>query len=101
MPVRHIPNPDREPPARHDLEARLREHTSDGLRWWTTTPGEVFAPHTHDRRKVLFLAEGSITFHGDGADLPLAPGDRIEVEPGTVHGATTGSSGATCVEAWA
>jgi quercetin dioxygenase-like cupin family protein len=48
---------------------------------------------------VLYCAEGSITFHVEEGDLELRPGDRLDVEPGTPHEATTGPDGVRCVEA--
>jgi len=32
-------------------------------------------------------------------DFELRPGDRLDVDPGTPHGATVGPEGVTCVEA--
>jgi quercetin dioxygenase-like cupin family protein len=49
---------------------------------------------------VLFCLEGSITFHLDERDVPLEAGDRLDLEPGTEHGATVGPSGCACIEAW-
>lgn len=67
--------------------------------WWSNDPGYRYPAHEHAYRKVLFCAEGQITFHVDGADLALAPGDRLDVAPHTPHAATVGDRGVTCVEA--
>jgi mannose-6-phosphate isomerase-like protein (cupin superfamily) len=99
MSVRHTPNSHPQPPSQPELETRLRAETSDGLRWWSTGAGDRFEPHTHPFRKVLFCAEGSITFHSGDGDVTLRPGDRLDVDAATVHSATTGSDGVTCVEA--
>jgi hypothetical protein len=37
-------------------------------------------------------------FHLD-EDVELRPGDRLDIEPGTTHGATVGPHGVTCAEA--
>jgi quercetin dioxygenase-like cupin family protein len=99
VPIRHTPSDDPAPPSRPELERRLRTQTNEGLRWWSTGAGDRFGPHTHPFRKVLFCAEGSITFHSGDGDMTLGPGDRLVVDPETVHGATIGPEGVTCVEA--
>jgi quercetin dioxygenase-like cupin family protein len=48
---------------------------------------------------VLYCSEGSIVFHLPGGEVELGPGDRLDVPPGTVHAATVGPDGVTCVEA--
>ena len=62
-------------------------------------PGDAYCPHAHDFHKVLFCLDGSITFHLDGGNVELGPGDRLDIEPGTEHAATVGPNGCTCVEA--
>ena len=42
---------------------------------------------------------GSIVFHTRDGDFSLAPGDRLEVDPGTEHAATVGDDGVLCLEA--
>jgi hypothetical protein len=42
---------------------------------------------------------GSITFHLSEADVTLQAGDRLDLDPGTDHGATVGAEGCSCVEA--
>ncbi len=44
---------------------------------WSNGPGDTYAPHNHE----------------------LSPGDRMDLEPGVVHGATVGPAGVRCVEA--
>ncbi len=38
-------------------------------------------------------------FHLPHGDVALGAGDRLDIEPGTEHGATVGPEGVTCVEA--
>ena len=69
-------------------------------RSWGNAPGERYGAHSHDRHKVLFCVEGSITFHVSGDDVELGAGDRLDLPPGTEHAATVGPHGVECVEAW-
>jgi quercetin dioxygenase-like cupin family protein len=75
--------------------------TAEGLEptSWGNGPGERYGWHAHDYEKVLVCVGGSIVFHTDDGDLPLGPGDRMELPPGTRHAATVGSTGVRCVEA--
>jgi quercetin dioxygenase-like cupin family protein len=68
---------------------------------WSNGPGEVYAPHQHAYHKVLFCLRGSITFRliDTGDDITLGPGDRLDIEPSTLHSAVVGPNGVTCVEA--
>jgi hypothetical protein len=86
------------PRGREELDLWFREA---GLspRWWSNGPGDRYGRHDHPYHKVLFCSEGSIVFHLPGGDVELGPGDRIDIEPGTEHGATVGPEGVTCVEA--
>ena len=68
-------------------------------RSWGNGPGDAYGLHAHDFHKVLFCLDGSITFHLDGGNVDLGPGDRLDIEPGTEHAATVGPNGCTCVEA--
>ncbi|HET9248336.1 MAG TPA: cupin domain-containing protein [Actinomycetota bacterium] len=68
-------------------------------RSWGNAPGDAYGRHAHGFHKVLFCLEGSITFHLDDGDVELGPGDRLDIEPGTEHGATVGPTGCSCVEA--
>lgn len=85
-------------PAPEDLERRLRD---EGLepRWWGNAPGDTYPWHSHGYHKVLYCAQGSITFHTRAGDVELGPGDRLDVPPGTEHAATVGPQGCRCVEA--
>ena len=83
-----------------ELRARL---AAEGLeaQAWGNGPRDVYAQHRHPYDKVLVAAAGSITFHLPelGSDVMLATGDRLELPHGTLHGATVGSEGVTCLEA--
>jgi len=68
-------------------------------RFWGNGPGDEYGRHSHDYHKVLFCLAGSIVFHTDEGDVSLEAGDRLDLEPGTVHGAMVGPRGCECVEA--
>src|SRR5262245_29276176 len=84
------------------LGAALEVFTAEDCsapRSWGNGPGDVYGPHAHDFHKVLFCLAGSITFHLDGGDVVLGPGDRLDIEAETEHSATVGPNGCSCVEA--
>jgi len=89
---------DIDPPDRKRIEARYAE---DGLSpySWGNGPGDTYSWHTHGYTKVLYCVTGSIVFHTHDGDYALEPGDRLEVDPGTEHGATVGNDGVLCLEA--
>jgi mannose-6-phosphate isomerase-like protein (cupin superfamily) len=68
-------------------------------RFWVNGPGDRYGAHEHGFHKVLFCLSGSIVFHVDGEDVALTAGDRLDLEPGTMHAATVGPAGCECVEA--
>jgi hypothetical protein len=80
------------------LAAFAREGCS-APRPWGNGPGDAYAAHEHGYHKVLFCLDGSVTFHLADGDVTLARGDRLDLEPGTEHGATVGPDGCSCVEA--
>jgi quercetin dioxygenase-like cupin family protein len=67
-------------------------------RWWSDAPGKVYSPHQHTYHKVLFCVSGSIVFVVDDEQLYLTPGDRLDIEPLTLHAAVVGAEGVTCGE---
>lgn len=83
-----------------DLEARLR---NEGLAasGWGNAPGDRYAAHSHTYDKVLVATHGSITFHltQPGRDVELHEGERLELPAGTLHAATVGAAGVSCLEA--
>jgi hypothetical protein len=66
---------------------------------WSNGPGDTYGWHDHAFHKVLFCLEGSIVFHTEEGDVALEPGDRLDLPPGTRHGATVGPDGCLCIEA--
>ncbi len=69
------------------------------LHSWGNGPGDTYGWHDHPYRKTLVCLEGTIVFHTDDGDLPLTPGDVLELLPGTRHAATVGPTGVRCAEA--
>ena len=84
---------------RTDALEVYRDERCSPPRFWGNGPGDTYGRHSHDYHKVLFCLAGSITFHTSGGDVGLSAGDRLDLEPGTEHGATVGSDGVECVEA--
>ena len=66
---------------------------------WANPAGARYDWHKHPYHKVLFCLRGAITFHTPAGDRLLAPGDRLDLPPGTRHAATVGPTGVTCLEA--
>ncbi len=83
-----------------DPHARL---TAEGLvpSSWGNGPGDRYGAHRHDYDKILVAAAGSIVFHLPELprDVQLNEGDRLELPAGTLHAATVGRDGVTCLEA--
>jgi quercetin dioxygenase-like cupin family protein len=83
-----------------DAAARL---AAEGLpaSQWGNGPNDTYAAHSHEYDKVLVATAGSITFHltGLSRDVNLAAGERLDLPAGTVHAATVGPRGVTCLEA--
>jgi len=85
-----------------DRDAAIEAFRAEGCsapRAWGNAPGDTYGRHVHGFHKVLFCLEGSITFHLDDGEVELWPGDRLDLKPGTEHGATVGPDGCSCVEA--
>jgi hypothetical protein len=89
-----------ERPGRAELESRLaREGLSASS--WGNGPTDVYGAHRHGYDKVLVATAGSITFHLPelGRDVDLQTGERLELPAETLHGATVGPDGVSCLEA--
>ena len=86
-------------PEREDALRSLADEGCSAPRPWGNGPSETYGWHSHGYHKVLFCLQGSITFHVRGGDVQLAAGDRLDIEPGTVHSATVGPQGVRCMEA--
>jgi quercetin dioxygenase-like cupin family protein len=70
-------------------------------RRWTGVPSEVYPWHGHGYHKILFVVSGSITFEDEERKTyRLTPGDRLDIEPGTLHSATAGPEGVECMESY-
>jgi quercetin dioxygenase-like cupin family protein len=84
--------------ARASAEAGFAE---EGLvpHTWSNEPGFAYGEHQHPYHKVLYCLDGSITFNTPQGEVPMGPGDRLDLPPGTTHSATVGTSGVTCMEA--
>lgn len=68
---------------------------------WSNSPYDIYAPHTHDYNKVLYVVSGSITFQliELGKWHKLKAGDRLDLPAGTIHAAEVGEAGVVCLEA--
>jgi quercetin dioxygenase-like cupin family protein len=79
----------------------IETFTREGLspHTWSNAAGDVYGAHSHSYHKVLYCLRGSIVFGVDGEPVTLGPGDRLDIEPGTVHSAEVGREGVTCIEA--
>jgi len=80
------------------VEAKLRAEADLCYRW-SNEPGAVYGVHDHEYRKILYVAEGSITFTPSGQPpIELLAGDRLDLPAGTGHSAVVGPNGVTCWE---
>jgi mannose-6-phosphate isomerase-like protein (cupin superfamily) len=84
---------------RADATAAFEAEGCSPPRSWTNEPDDRYEHHDHPFHKVLFCLSGSIVFHTADGDVELTAGDRLDLEPGTSHGATVGPSGCACIEA--
>jgi quercetin dioxygenase-like cupin family protein len=86
-------------PTFDELMSKLKTEAG-GCYSWSNGPGDRYAAHTHNYEKVLYCVDGSITFNleNEGRKIELKPGDRMVLQPGTVHSAVVGSRGCTCIE---
>jgi len=80
--------------------ARLAEEGLSSSSWGNAA-GDRYGAHRHTYDKVLVAAGGSITFHLPelGRDVEVTEGDRLELPAGTLHAATVGPRGVSCLEA--
>lgn len=92
--------PGDESPAESAIRRRMEETGLSSYRW-SNNPGDVYAAHTHNYDKVIYVLRGSITFRlpdlGEAANLRA--GDRLDLKAGTSHEAIVGPAGVTCLEA--
>jgi quercetin dioxygenase-like cupin family protein len=80
------------------VERKLRAE-ADHCYQWSNSPSAVYAVHAHTYRKILYVAQGAITFTPAGKPaIVMKPGDRLDLPAGALHGAVVGSEGVTCWE---
>ena len=80
------------------VESKLRAEADHCYRW-TNGPGAVYEVHEHQYRKILYVAQGSITFTPAGRPpIEMHAGDRMHLPAGTAHGAVVGLGGVVCWE---
>ena len=76
--------------------------TDEGLNpySWSNGPFDTYSAHSHSYNKVIYVAQGSITFGLPelGKQLTLKAGDRLDLPAGTVHDAHVGAQGVVCLE---
>jgi uncharacterized cupin superfamily protein len=90
--------PHDKPPTRSQLDAMLRlEKLAPS--WWSNGPGDTYGAHSHSYNKVLYCAEGSVTFRVGDTAYELHSGDRLDIPSGTAHSAVVGPAGVQCLEA--
>jgi quercetin dioxygenase-like cupin family protein len=85
-------------PGEREMRAMLRREGLEGHAW-SNRPNDRYRGHSHDYTKVLYCLTGSIAFQVEGTSVELNPGDRLEIDPGTVHAADVGPHGVVCLEA--
>ena len=86
---------ERRRPVEEDLRDRLVADGYGVVRW-SNEAATGYPPHAHIYPELLWLVSGSLTviLTAEKRLLELAPGDRIEVPQGLVHGTMAGSDGA-------
>jgi len=94
MKLERIPWTAAPPPSEPELRHHLAEDGFDAMTW-SDPPHRTYAPHRHDHHESLWCIRGAITFHIEGRDYRLEPGDRLMLPRNTLHGATAGPEGAT------
>jgi quercetin dioxygenase-like cupin family protein len=78
-----------------ELRARLAAD-GYGVVGWRNEPATGYPPHAHIYPELLWLVSGNLTIilPVEKRLLELAPGDRVEVPQGVVHGTMAGPEGA-------
>lgn len=68
---------------------------------WSNGPHDTYSAHSHSYDKVIYVVRGSITFGLPelNQQLTLNPGDRLDLPANTIHDASVGPQGVTCLEA--
>lgn len=98
--IRVIPWASPQAPTKNAIRSLL---DGEGLTYypWGNDPLDTYSAHTHPYNKVIYVTQGSITFHlpQTGQSVTLQPGDRLELPAGTLHSAAVGVQGVECYEA--
>jgi mannose-6-phosphate isomerase-like protein (cupin superfamily) len=64
----------------------LQSGTVRMANWAKLLPGRSFASHYHeDMQEVFIMVAGAARLVIDGAEVVLAPGDAVRIDPGEVH----------------
>nr|WP_290667680.1 cupin domain-containing protein [Ardenticatena sp.] len=89
-----------EPATEAAIRARMAREGLSPYRWGNA-PHDVYGVHSHPYHKVIYVVQGSITFHlpDTGEDVTLYAGDRLDLPAGVRHAATVGPDGVVCLEA--
>jgi quercetin dioxygenase-like cupin family protein len=61
-------------------------------------PGSVVARHAHENEQLGLVLRGSVTFHVDGDERELGPGDTWRITSNTSHEVRTGPEGAVVID---
>ncbi|MBL8160054.1 cupin [Candidatus Saccharibacteria bacterium] len=86
-----------EPATEELVKQEIRASGLSAMRW-TGEPDKHWLGHWHGLQKTLWCAVGEITFHVNGEDILLTPGDKMILPPETVHSADAGPEGVVCYE---
>jgi quercetin dioxygenase-like cupin family protein len=88
-----------EPPSHTAIKRLLEAEGLSFYAWWND-PLEIHEAHSHPFNKVIYVAEGSITFSipKQGLSFTLKAGDRLDLPAGTIHDAVVSVEGVTCFE---
>lgn len=66
---------------------------------WSNGPHATYSAHSHGYHKVIYCLNGGITFIVADERFEMKPGDRLDIDPQTMHSAVVGPDGVVCVEA--
>lgn len=90
MIVKASKDPDR--PGRNVYDLAGYAVTTGHLVRWEITPENSFAPHSHEKKEIWYIADGSGLYLEEGSEYPVEKGDLILIESGVTHGMRTDGS---------
>ena len=93
MEFRHIPWSEERTPGENGLRRCLEAEGFD-VRTWRDPADRVYAQHCHPHDESLWVVRGNLVLRVGGREVPLGPGDRVELPRGTLHTAQCGPEGA-------